>query len=308
MTLPPILLTAIPVGVLGLAGSLVLVARMRQQRRVAQRLTGLWTPPGQRDAKPDGPPLLGIVAALGGAVARSGILSAKTMGELEQTLVSSGLQGRNGISIFIGTKLLLLAVLPVLPLLLLPGLGLSTTATRTAAIVAAVVGLLLPDMAVRRNRRKYLERVDAGVADTLDMLVICAQAGLGLETALQRVAAEIKLARPDIAAELEMTLQEMRIAVDTKTAIVNLGVRTGLPSLKRFTGTLVQTLHYGTPLSDALRVLSAEMRQELLTKFEARAARLPVLLTMPMIIFIFPCIFIVMVGPSAIQIGRAFSH
>jgi len=100
----------------------------------------------------------------------------------------------------------------------------------------------------------------------------------------------------------------MRIAVDTQRALNNLGKRTGLPTLKRVTAMLGQTIQFGTPLTEALRVLSAEMRQEALTRFEERAARLPVLMTIPMIVFIFPCIFIVIAGPSAIQIMQAFSH
>jgi tight adherence protein C len=306
--LPRALLVAVPVGVLVVAVGLVLVAWASRRRRVAQRLLGARgmvrrPAPGQ-----DEPMLFGVVAALGGAVARSGILSSKTIEELEQTLVSSGLRGRNGIGLFIGSKLLLMIGLPSLALLLLPGFGLSTPVARIAAMGAALVGMLLPDMVVRRNHQGYLKRVDDGVADALDMLVICAQAGLGLETALHRVAAEIRLARVEIANELDLTLKEMRIAVDSQRALTNLGVRTGLSSLKRVTATLVQTIQYGTPLTDALRVLSAEMRQDVLTRFEEKAARLPVLLTLPMIVFIFPCIFIVMAGPAGIQIGKLFSH
>jgi tight adherence protein C len=304
---PAILMAAVAVGVLGTAASVVLVIAMRRQQRVAQRLLAV-RGVRRKAARPDGSVFLNGIAALGSAVARSGILSSSTIGELERTLESSGLHGRNGIGLFIGSKLLLFTGLPGLAALLLPHAGFSAGTIRIGVLAGAAVGLLLPDMVVRRNHQKYLDKVDAGVADALDMLVICAQAGLGLETAMHRVAAEIVLARPEIAAELETTLKEMRIAVDSQRALTNLGARTGLLSLKRVTATLVQTMRYGTPLTDALRVLSAEMRQETLTKFEARAARLPVLLTMPMIMFIFPCIFIVMAGPAAMQLAKTFSH
>jgi tight adherence protein C len=309
MTATWVLWGAVLVGGAGLAACLALMANMRREKRIARRLRGARQVRGpQAGTRPDGPLLLGAIAALGGLVVRSGLLSAGTIEELEQTLISSGLRGRNGIGLFIGSKLLLFIGLPVLAFFVLPEAGFSTMTTRTATIMAGPLGLLLPDMLVRRNHKKYLERVDSGVSDTLDMLVICAQAGLGLETALHRVAAEIRLARPEIAAELEITLKDMRIAVDSQRALTTLGVRTGLASLKRVTATLVQTLQYGTPLSDALRVLSAEMRQEVLTKFEARAARLPVLLTMPMILFIFPCIFIVTAGPAGMKLAAAFSQ
>jgi tight adherence protein C len=138
--------------------------------------------------------------------------------------------------------------------------------------------------------------------------VICAQAGLGLGPAIIRVAAEMQNSYREIAAELEKTANELQVMSDSRIAILNLGTRTGLDSLKRLSTTLAQTLQYGTPLSDALRVLSAEMRQEMLTRFEARAARLPVLLTMPTVIFIMPCVFLIAGGPAMIQLMRNFSH
>ncbi len=94
---------------------------------------------------------------------------------------------------------------------------------------------------------------------------------------------------------------------DSRIALTNLGTRTGIDGYKRLGTTLIQTMQYGTPLTDALRTLSAEMRQDALTKFEARAARLPVLLTMPTIVFILPCVFLIAGGPAIIQIMRAFN-
>jgi tight adherence protein C len=134
------------------------------------------------------------------------------------------------------------------------------------------------------------------------MLVICSEAGLGLEPAITRVAAEIGHAHPAVAEELRLTASELRIVVDRRVALQNMGARTGLESLKRLGATLIQTLQYGTPLSQALRTLSAEMRTEALTKFEERAARLPVLLTLPMILFILPTVFAVVGGPAALKV------
>ena len=95
---------------------------------------------------------------------------------------------------------------------------------------------------------------------------------------------------------------------DSRQALLNLGNRTGVESFKRFSSTLVQTIQYGTPVSEALRQLSTELREEMLTKFEERAARLPVLITMPMIIFILPCVFIIAAGPAMMAISKAFAH
>jgi len=140
------------------------------------------------------------------------------------------------------------------------------------------------------------------------MMVICTQAGLGLGPAIVRVAAELRTSYPEAAAELDTTATEMQLLSDSRMAILQLGTRTGLESLKRLSATLIQSLQYGTPLSDALRVLSAELRQQMLNRFESRVARLPVMLTLPTILFILPCVFLVAGGPAIIQLMKAFSH
>ena len=296
---------------LALAAALLLVHRSRQERLVHQRLRAI---SGDRRREPraiaaaGGPWLLRSVAHLGTAATRSGLLSRATIGELEQTLAAAGLHGRNGLGLFIGSKIMLLICAPLAAWLLLRAFPLAGPLARLLPPAAGAIGLLLPDTIVRRMRARYLARVEAGVADALDLLVICTQAGLGLQPAMERVAEELRHAHPDLAAELAQTTSELRIAVDASRALTGLGVRTGLPGLQRVMATLVQTMNFGTPLTATLRVLAAEMRQQMLTRFEERAARLPVMLTMPMILFIFPCIFIVIGGPAVIQLGRAFAH
>jgi tight adherence protein C len=97
----------------------------------------------------------------------------------------------------------------------------------------------------------------------------------------------------------------MQVNADIRTALVNLGSRTGLESARRLAAVLIQSMQYGTPLTQALRALSAEQRQELLVKFESKAAKLPVLLTLPMIIFILPCVFLIVAGPAMVDVYRA---
>ncbi len=161
-------------------------------------------------------------------------------------------------------------------------------------------------MMVRRLRNRYVKKVEASLPDALDMLLICTQAGLPLEPALMRVAQEIQGAHPQIGWELEQTVNELQVNSASRVALTNLGERTGLKSMKRLTTTLIQTMQYGTPLGEALRVLASEMRQETLIRFEEKAARLPVLLTLPMVAFVLPCIFVVVAGPAAIKLMAAF--
>jgi tight adherence protein C len=130
---------------------------------------------------------------------------------------------------------------------------------------------------------------------------------LGLETAIDRVAQEFVFANKAVALELAICASEMRIGTDRRVALMTLGDRTGLDSMRRLAGTLIQTMQFGTPLSQALRVLASEMRTDNLTKFEERAARLPVFLTIPMIVFILPCVFIVVGGPAGLEIVKTFS-
>jgi tight adherence protein C len=116
-------------------------------------------------------------------------------------------------------------------------------------------------------------------------MVVCAEAGLGLGSTVERVAEEMQKSNRPVAVEFSLFTHEMRIMPDRKIALANLAERTGQPALKRLAGTLAQTLKYGTPLSQGLRTLAAEMRDERMIQFEERASRLPALLVMPMIFF-----------------------
>ncbi len=253
-------------------------------------------------------PLHRLVAGIGRAALGSGILAGRTRQELQQALLASGFRGPNALPLFLGAKLLLVVVGPLAALLLAGVLGVSPQ-TRVMLIGAGfVAGLLAPDQVIKRRRAAYLDRLEAGLPDALDLMVICAQAGLSLEPAMARVAAEMRFARIEIAIELDLTVRELEVMASPQAALANLANRTGLPTLKRLVSTLVQTMQYGTPLTDALRTLSAEVRQQTLTKFEERAARLPVLLTMPMILFILPCVFIITAGPAALRVMKVLSH
>lgn len=282
----------------------VLLAYLKQEERLALRILEVQRRVSlQADlmapAVPGG--LLQPVEALGAFIARSGLLSLRTLAELQQTLHTAGLRGRSGLSLFVGIKLVLLVGLPLIVFLMLSQLDSWPSYWSVLIGGAGAVGLLAPDVAVRSKRKTYLKALDQGLPDALDMLVICGEAGLSLEAAFERVGNEIVYGHPIIAQEMQITLQEMRINADRRTALIGLGQRTGLDSLRRLGGTLVQTMQYGTPLGQALRLLSAEMRAELLVRFEERAVRLPVLLTMPMILFILPCVFLVVGGPAFIQ-------
>ncbi|CAH2602017.1 Type II/IV secretion system protein TadC, associated with Flp pilus assembly [Rhodovastum atsumiense] len=288
----------------GLAGLLALLPLARRNARIAARLRALHGCPGPAATAREGRAgWMRLFGGVGDAVIGSGLLSRKTMAELEQTVSATGHRSGPVLSIFIGAKFCLFLGLPLALWLLLRASG--TTLPLPLALplaMAALVGLLLPDYVVRSMRRRYLQQVEAGLPAALDLLIICAEAGLALETGLERVAEEAREGSPATANEFRLTVSEMRILADRRQALVNIGTRTGLESMTRLGGTLAQSMKYGTPLTQALRVLAAEMRQTMLTRFEARAARIPVLLTVPMILFILPCIFVVVAGPAAVKV------
>ena len=259
---------------------------------------------GERDQEAGLAAPLRLVTAIGEAIARSGLLSTRTLEELRQTLHVAGFRGAHGLGLFVGTKLLLVVGLP-LATVAVPWLLHRNLPYEPAMVaVAAGIGLLAPDKVVQSLRKRYLRALEAGIPDALDMMVICGQAGLGLEASIERVGVEIYYAHPVVAEELTRTAHEMQVNADIRSALVKFGKRTGLESARRLAGVLIQSVQYGTPLTQALRALSAEQRQERLVKFEGRAARLPVLLTLPMIIFILPCVFLVVTGPAMVDVYR----
>jgi tight adherence protein C len=292
-----------------IAAGLLLNRRLRREAALALRVQNVQRSVGiDSVTAPAGTPqlrVLRLLAGLGERIARGGLLSANALEDLNLRLNSAGFRGHNMLPVFVGAKLLALIALPLLAWLIFGRMSWPPSVRLAAIAGAGLAGLLLPDTIIRMLHRRHLRAVERGLPDALDMLVICSEAGLGLEPAIDRVGREIVHAHSDVAEELVSVAREMRVNADRRAVLMNLGARTGLASLRRLGVTLVQTLQYGTPLSQALRTLSAEMRQEALTRFESRASRLPTLLTVPMILFILPCVFLIVAGPAMIHVMQA---
>jgi tight adherence protein C len=251
--------------------------------------------------------VVGMISGIGEWVLRVGLLSGRTRDDVEATLRGAGHAGPAPLRLFVGTKILLLAFLPV-GVWVISGQMETAFSTQVIATAGAAISCMVgPDMAVRKRRDRYMKRIRDEIPDALDMMVICAQAGLGLGTTIVRVAHELQHSHPAVALELARTANELQMMTDSKVPLMNLGTRCGVESAKRLATTLLQSAQYGTPLTEALRALAAELRTELITRFEARAARMPVLLTLPMVAFILPCVFLVIGGPAVIQVVHALS-
>ena len=162
-----------------------------------------------------------------------------------------------------------------------------------------------PDIFLKNKIQKRSDAIRKGLPDALDLLVICAEAGLTVDAAFHRVARELGRAYPELGEEFTLTAIELGFLTDRRQAFENLAMRVALDAVKGVTTTMVQTEKYGTPLASALRVLSAEFRNERMMRAEEKAARLPAIMTVPLICFILPVLFVVILGPAACSIKDA---
>jgi tight adherence protein C len=162
-----------------------------------------------------------------------------------------------------------------------------------------------PDLWLKNKITKRTDAIRKGLPDALDLLVICAEAGLTVDAAFSRVAKELGRAYPELGDEFALTSIELGFLTDRRSAFENLARRIDLESVRGVVTTMIQTEKYGTPLASALRVLSAEFRNERMMRAEEKAARLPAIMTVPLILFILPVLFIVILGPAACSISDA---
>ncbi len=173
--------------------------------------------------------------------------------------------------------------------------------------MAALIGLGYkgPELFLSNKASKRTLEIQKGLPDALDLLVICAEAGLTVDAAFNRVAKELGRAYPELGDEFALTAIELSFLNERRQAFNNLAYRVNLEAVKGVVTTMVQTERYGTPLASALRVLSAEFRNERMMRAEEKAARLPAIMTVPLILFILPVLFIVILGPAACSINDA---
>jgi tight adherence protein C len=171
-----------------------------------------------------------------------------------------------------------------------------------------VVGWFLPPAVVQRMVARRLKHVVAGLPDALELLVVCAEAGFALEEGIERVAKELKRSQPDLAEELALTSADLKILPDRDAALSRLAERIDQDNFRAVITTLTQTMRYGTPLAQALRAVASEMRSDSLIRLEERANRLPALLTVPMMLFIMPTIFLIIGGPAFLRLMDIFFH
>ena len=179
--------------------------------------------------------------------------------------------------------------------------GLAPMTKLSVVLGSGIFGFYLPDLVVQNMLKRRQDAIMKAFPDALDLLLICIEAGMSIEAAFNRVAKEVGAQCVELAEELGLTTAELSYIQDRRMAYENLGIRTGLPGVKAVATSLIQAERYGTPLGKALRVMAQENRAMRMAAAEKKAAALPAQLTVPMIVFFLPALFLVILGPAAIR-------
>ena len=235
-----------------------------------------------------------------------------TRGEEAQStadkLAKAGYRSREALVIYMGIRLILPVALTSMVFVFVAMFHMAMAQLALVGSAIAVGATYLPPTVLKRITASRNRRFTRALPDVLDLLVICAEGGLSLDGALSRVAREFRRFLPEMADELGLTAIELGFLPNRRDALMNLPRRVDIPGVHSLVHTLVQTERYGTPLAQSLRALSTELRDERMLKAEEKAAKLPATMTVPMIVFILPAVFIVLIGPAMISVFKAFHH
>lgn len=299
------LVIALSVGgaMLLLAAGLSVLLRSRKARQNWRRRVGIRSTREQTET----PSLLWRVLMVFGEGTKP--RSEAELSRVRSTLVQAGYRRADAPVILFGVKLCLAIGLP----LLLAGLRppalktLPTSYTMFFFMLLAVLGFYAPSLWLRMRMQRRRQKITTGFPDALDLMVVCVEAGLGLDAAIYRVGEQIALSHQVLSEEFRLVNLGLRAGQSRQEALRNLALRTGLDDITSFVTLLIQTDRFGTSVASALRVHADAMRTKRQRRAEEMAAKLPVKLLFPLIFFIFPSLFVVIVGPAGIQIFKALT-
>ncbi len=225
---------------------------------------------------------------------------------LREKFLHAGIREPSAPSLFLASRLALAFLLPGIGWILMrvAGLYLPQQVELGVLVLLAGVGFSLPMLLLSTLAKHRQREVLEAFPDALDLIIVCVEAGLGLDMAINKTAEEMKLRSPALARELELVGIELRVGSSRERALRNLALRTGLEEVSSFASMLVQTDKYGASLADALRVHGDLLRTRRRLKAEEAAAKIPMKLLFPLMFFIFPSLMLVLLGPAFIQISR----
>ncbi|HEX3700474.1 MAG TPA: type II secretion system F family protein [Phenylobacterium sp.] len=219
-------------------------------------------------------------------------------------LAQAGWRSRDAVTVFLTLRLASPFLIGAAAYLFAPAILHQSGRMFHLAVTAGGIlgGAYVPTLLLKNAIARRRQKIQKALPDALDLFVICAEAGLSLDAAITRVGREIGGSSPEMADELGLTAIEVGFLPDRRDALLNLVRRVGTPDVRGLVNTLVQTEKYGTPLAQSLRVLAGEFRDTRMMKAEEKAARLPATLTVPMIMFILPPLFVVLIGPAILEL------
>jgi len=276
-----------------LVGGAALLFMPRGEAAIDRRLRELTADREQDEpATPRFQALIGLFRKVGEKVPRS----PKELGTLRLRLVQAGFRRDEALTIFFGIR-----VLFAVSLFLLLSSGIFMRPNTGVALGGLGLGYLLPGMILARLAKRRAHRIRLSLADALDLLVVSVEAGLGLDQALTRVGTELAFAYPELADELKLINLELRAGKPRAEALRNLADRTGVDDLSSLVTMLIQTDKFGTSVAQSLRVYSDTLRTKRRQRAEEAAAKTGVKMVFPLVLCIFPSIWVVTIGPAAIK-------
>lgn len=221
---------------------------------------------------------------------------------VKRTLIQAGYRRPNAVAIYLALRILLMAGFGGIVLFTLPLVGARPRAVILMGGTMALLGWTLPRIILLRQVAGRKREIQNALADALDLLVVCVEAGLGLNQAMVRVAREIEHVSPTLSEELRIVNLEIQTGSPRAEALRNLGERTGVEDVRSLTGMLIQTDRFGTSIAQALRVHSNTLRTKRRQRAEEAAAKTAIKLIFPLVFFIFPPMFVVILGPAVLRI------
>jgi tight adherence protein C len=222
--------------------------------------------------------------------------------DLRKTLVRAGIFQEKAASLFFGAKFGLALGLPIVAIPLMLGPMLSASLKVPAFLGLMMAGYFLPTLILSRMVESRQKKIQEGLPDALDLLVVCVEAGQGLNAALKRVADDLKLSNPALSKEMALVNLEINAGLERETALRNLAERTGVEEVSALCSMLIQSDRFGTSMAQSLKVQSETLRTNRRQRLEEMAAKTPVKLVFPLLLFIFPALMVVIIGPAAIRI------
>jgi tight adherence protein C len=226
------------------------------------------------------------------------------LGKIRLQLLNAGFRGDQAVAVFFGLKFaaMILAILISAPLFV--GKFGFTRMAGTCAVVAGGVAFYLPGFIVGNIKKRRSEQIFLGLPDAIDLMVVCVEAGLGLDTAMRRVTTELATSCPALCEEFAIANFQGQMGRARRDVLRDLGVRTGVDDVRAFAAVVIQAEKFGSSIGAALRVQSDSMRVKRRQLAEERAAKTAVKIMIPLVLFIFPGVFVVLVGPAGIQIAN----